>query len=219
MVNGGGTIQLEFSREGLKTRRLAVNVAWNQFHYVVEPIVMQLASDTTADTDKQSSSCRLEFNNSYVVAPIVRTSWRRETERSRTLVDEEDAAIVAEYGVVRQELSIDGDGDDTMPKLVYSSNLAAGYASSVYVLLTRAHIPDELRRVHVRIVVEGVLTSATLDADANMSYEYAWDRRNAYEQRVYGLTTGKGNNHLQADKMGFRFLNLKKYEQFFSLWS
>jgi hypothetical protein len=45
--------------------------------------------------------------------------------------------------------------------------------------------------VHLKIVVEGVLFKQTFDACEDLKYEYFWDRRNAYEQKVYGFTFAK----------------------------
>lgn len=56
-------------------------------------------------------------------------------------------------------------------RLVYSSNLAAGYSSSIFVLLTQAEIADDLRLVHLQISVEGVLHRQSFPAAALLSYE------------------------------------------------
>ena len=90
--------------------------------------------------------------------------------------------LVDDSGVVRSEVELAG----TDLKLVYASSQAAGFSSTLLMLLTGARVPGALKHVHVRVHVEGLVHRQRLDARPQQSYEYAWDRRNAYEQRVYG---------------------------------
>ena len=180
MVNGGGSIVLEFSRNRLKTRLVTVNAIWNQFLYI-DPVIMYLYEDSN-DLITQPSPCSQQVHNSSVVFPLVKTSWKE----IRTYYYD-NYLILPDSGVVRNQLNI----IDTNLKLVYSSNLASGYQSTIFVLMTQSHIPDELQLVHLQIIVEGVLFKQTFEANTNLNYEYSWDRRNAYEQRVYGFTNAK----------------------------
>ena len=41
MVNGGGTLRLEFSKNQLKTNYISINVMWNQFVYI-DSVIMYL---------------------------------------------------------------------------------------------------------------------------------------------------------------------------------
>ena len=182
MVNGGGTVVLEFSRSGLKTKLASTMALWNQF-VNIDSVVMYLADDESRSVSLNADNCLLNsFHNSSELKPIVETSWKE----IRTYYYD-NSMILPDSGVVRNELNI----IDSNLKLVYTSNQAAGFSSTIFLLLTRNQVPDTLRQIHVHISVEGVLHKQTLDAYPSLSYEFAWDRRNAYEQRVYGVTFAK----------------------------
>jgi hypothetical protein len=180
MVNGGGSVLLEFSRNQMKTRIISVVAIWNQFVYI-DPVVMYLVDDQESS---RTISCKSLMHNSSNIYPIVKTSWKE----IRTYYYD-NSLILPDSGVVRSELNL----IDTNLKLVYSSNQATGFSSTIFILLTRKqNIPETLQVVHLQITVEGVLHKQTFDAYPDLRYEYSWDRRNAYEQRVYGLTFAKG---------------------------
>jgi hypothetical protein len=46
--------------------------------------------------------------------------------------------------------------------------------------------------VRLRVVVEGVVFERDFEADSRLQYRFAWDRRNAYNQKVYGVATATG---------------------------
>ena len=58
--------------------------------------------------------------------------------------------------------------------------------------LTPDMIPDTLSIVHLKVSVEGIVFKKFFEADPNLKYKFAWDRRNAYNQKVYGIVTAKG---------------------------
>ncbi len=187
MVNGGGSVLLEFSRNQLKTRVVSVVAVWNQFVYI-DPVTLYLSTDNEEIVDnndkKQLAKCKHILHNSTLIYPIVKTSWKE----IRTYYYD-NSIILPDSGVVRSELNI---METTNLKLVYSSNQASGYSSTIFILLTPANsIPEQLQQIHLQITVEGVLHKQTFDAYSDLRYEYSWDRRNAYEQRVYGLAYAK----------------------------
>ena len=55
-------------------------------------------------------------------------------------------------------------------------------------------IPEQLVVVHLRIIVEGVVFERRFEADPDLSYRFMWDRRNAYNQKVYGIVTAAGQS-------------------------
>ena len=77
--------------------------------------------------------------------------------------------------------------------LVYHSSKAAGYMSQISIQLTPKSVPRALHLVHLRMTVEGVVFEKTLDADPNLKYTFAWNRLNAYKQKVYGIVPARGN--------------------------
>lgn len=84
---------------------------------------------------------------------------------------------------------------------MYRSSFTAGFLSTLHLrLLPPAHGPDglifripaSLTLIHVRIIVEGNLFSKLLEPDHDLRFTYAWNKRNVYRQKVYGLTNAKG---------------------------
>ena len=58
--------------------------------------------------------------------------------------------------------------------------------------LTPSSIPEELAEVHLRVSVEGLTFEKLFEADPGLKYKFAWDRRNAYNQKVYGIVSASG---------------------------
>ena len=185
MVNGGGSVLLEFTRKDLKPETISSLATWNQFIHM-DIIYMSLFTDKS--TKIEPPSCLFNTHNSSVVYPVVKTNWNKQI-RAHTTTDN-SLIISPDSGVVRNELSLNMD-DSNHLKLVYASNQAPGFSSTIFILLTNSVIPSNLKRVHLKIIVEGILHKQIFDAYTELSYEYAWDRRNAYEQRVYGVTYAK----------------------------
>jgi len=89
---------------------------------------------------------------------------------------------------LQQSLLIPG----TDVHLIYHSSETAGYMSTIMIVLTRETIPATLVTVLLRVLVEGHLFERSFEADRNLKYRFAWDRRNAYNQKVYGIITASG---------------------------
>lgn len=81
---------------------------------------------------------------------------------------------------------------------MYHSGHAQGYLSTIHLQLTPSSIPEDLKLVHLRIVVEGILFEKTFEADPDIKYTFAWNKRNIYKQKVYGLTTVIGKSSFQG---------------------
>lgn len=188
MVNGGGSVELEFSRSRLKTRIVSVSTAWNQFSHI-DPVVMSLAEDNAEiidDSEVTQSSC--ELNEEFELKPVVQSTTSSMIRAAH--YPHQVYPISPDSGVLYSTLAL----SDTDLKLVYTSSQSSGFQSTLLVLLTPTEaslVPDSLRQVHLRIEVEGVVHRLKFDAQSGLRYEFAWDRRNAYEQRVYGSTTAK----------------------------
>jgi len=90
--------------------------------------------------------------------------------------------------VLQESLSI--PGSDIY--LVYRSSQTSGYMSTIVIRLTPDEVPEELVIVHLRIIVEGLVFERLFEADPNLRYRFTWDRRNAYNQKVYGIVTANG---------------------------
>jgi len=76
--------------------------------------------------------------------------------------------------------------------LVYHSSETPGYMSTIMIQLTPGVIPQNLTVILLRVSVEGLVFEKKFEADAELKYKFAWDRRNAYNQKVYGIVTATG---------------------------
>lgn len=88
--------------------------------------------------------------------------------------------------------------------LVYSSNHADGYLMLIRLQLTPNKVSNNLLFVHVNIKIEGNLIEKKLEAEANLIYNYGWDKRNVYRQKVYGLANAQinvGYEYLYCDQI------------------
>ena len=107
----------------------------------------------------------------------------------------QESAGIGETQTLQETLSIPSSSGEV--KLSYRSSSAGGYLSTVHLQLTsNSRIPSTLKVIHLRIVVEGNLYTKLLDPDPDLRYTFAWNKRNVYRQKVYGLTTAKGESNL-----------------------
>ena len=90
--------------------------------------------------------------------------------------------------MLRESLPITGTGF----RLVHDSSDAPGYMSTLLIAMTGRALPRRLVMVRLRVVVEGVVFQRDFEADVDLQYRYTWDRRNAYNQKVYGVVTATG---------------------------
>lgn len=185
MVNGGGSVQLEFTRARLKPRIVSVNTVWNQFSHI-DPIIMYLIDDVEQEEENGPLDERCDQTYQHDIKPVVQSSFN--TARLPQYSTKQHYPVSPDSGVLYSQLPL----IDTGFNLVYTSSQSVGFQSTLFVLLTPDNsIPDALRQVHLRIEVEGVVHRMKFDAQTSLRYEFAWDRRNAYEQRVYGYTMAK----------------------------
>lgn len=75
--------------------------------------------------------------------------------------------------------------------IMYQSSQSLGYLTTIQMKLTGDEIPDSLTHVHVRVEIEGCLYVKTYEADPNLYHTFAWNKRNIYKQKVYGIATAK----------------------------
>jgi len=94
--------------------------------------------------------------------------------------------------VVRESVPVPG----TDMSLVYVSSRAPGFMSTLVVRVTSRRPPPQLVLVHVRVVVQGVETQQVLAARPSLTYTFSWNKLNAYNQKVYGLTTATSTSRL-----------------------
>ncbi|XP_050695509.1 teneurin-m-like isoform X5 [Eriocheir sinensis] len=186
MVNGGGAVRLLFGKSPFSQVIATVWVPWNEI-VVTETIVM-----TMAEVVPPPPPAPCPDHNYDALKPVVLATWKHGFQGGCP----ECSAILTESQVVQESLSIPGTG----LHLVYHSSRALGYESTIQLQLTPSVIPETLRRIYLRITIEGLLFEKTFEADPDIKFTYAWNRLNVYRQRVYGVTWA-------VVKVGFAYSN------------
>ncbi|CAN7937034.1 unnamed protein product [Ixodes hexagonus] len=174
MVNGGGAVTLQFRRDPFGLHERTVMVPWNEI-VIVDRIVMNI--DSTKAVDHRPPACT---DHDYdTMKPVVLATWKHGFQGGCP----ERSAVLAESQVVQESIAIPG----TALHLVYHSSRAGGYLSTIQLQLTPETIPLTLRLIHLKISIEGILFEKKFEADPGIKFTYAWNRRNVYRQKVYGV--------------------------------
>ncbi|CAL1263020.1 unnamed protein product [Larinioides sclopetarius] len=181
LVNGGSAVTLQFQRNPFHPIKRTVLVPWNDI-VVMTPVVMSALMDADSSSAPLSSNACLVHDYDHM-KPIVYQTWRPVSEGGCT----ENSAIIAETQVLQESLSIPGSD----LHLVYHSSHAHGYLSTIHLQLTPMNITSALRLVHLHIIIEGIFFVKAFEADPEIKFTYAWNKRNVYKQKVYGLTTAR----------------------------
>lgn len=107
------------------------------------------------------------------------------------------AVILRDSGMVQQSILLPASSNDQNQSvsLVYISSRANEFMSTISIQLTPSggqemkQLPQELKLIHLKIIIEGNLFEQVFEAQLNLSFTYAWNRRNVYRQKSFGLST------------------------------
>ncbi|XP_057365537.1 teneurin-a-like [Daphnia carinata] len=192
LVNGGGAVTLQFQRNPYRPEMRTVWAAWNRI-VVLDKVVLRLGDSSDSLTSSNSGErnskltsekphCRID--EMEMIQPSVLEA--QDAEFQHQSGDGQLGLLLADKQVLQEVVPIPGMADY---KLVYRSENAINYHSLLRLRLTPASgIPAQLGYVHLRLVVEGTVTQVTLEAEANLTYAFAWDRHNVYGQKIHGRT-------------------------------
>ena len=72
LVNGGGSVTLEFTRQPFQSHTISVSVPWNQI-ITIEPVIMDLHSIDFSEPDP--SLCAVGHDH-HTMKPIVLSTWQ-----------------------------------------------------------------------------------------------------------------------------------------------
>ncbi|CAG0887914.1 unnamed protein product [Cyprideis torosa] len=184
MVNGGTSVNFQIQRIPFLHMLKLVPVPPNEI-VVIPNIVMRTAKDSgvaeqTGASDLGSLCQAHSFDTPF---PLVVSSWRHQLVGGMA----EKTMIWEEMQVLQDSISIPG----TDLNLVYSSSQADGYKSKLWIQMTGPVIPKGLLLIRLRIILEGVLTEKIFESEEGLTYTFAWNKRNAYQQKVYGWAVAK----------------------------
>ncbi|XP_078252785.1 teneurin-3-like isoform X2 [Rhinoraja longicauda] len=170
LANGGASLTLCFERVPFITRHHTVWIPWNVF-YVMDTMVMK-------KEENEIPSCDLSGfvrPNPDILASPLSTFFRTSSSES---------PIIPETQVLHEETDIPG----TDVKLMYLSSRAAGYKPVLKITMTQSTVPFNLMKVHLMVAVVGRLFQKWFPALPNLAYTFIWDKTDAYNQKVYGLS-------------------------------
>ncbi|XP_018431727.1 PREDICTED: teneurin-3 [Nanorana parkeri] len=170
VANGGASLTLMFERAPFLTQYHTVWIPWNVF-YVMDTLVMKKEENDIPSCDLSG----FVRPNPVIVSSPLSTFFRSSPE---------DSPIIPETQVLHEETTIPG----TDLKLSYLSSRAAGYKSVLKITMTHSVIPFNLMKVHLMVAVVGRLFQKWFPASPNLSYTFIWDKTDAYNQKVYGLS-------------------------------
>ena len=190
--NGGGAVTLQFQRSPFKPVTRTSYIPWNQI-YVIDSVVMASNGGAGISWEEEDSSQQLAYSppclaHTANIRPSLATTFSQERAVPPHPADTEIShSLMVESGHLLQSINIPGTG----LHLVYDSSAASSSLSTIKMLLTPADIPSSLYRIHVKIVVAGVVVRHLLEAEERLVFTYSWDKRNVYNQKVYGRTEAR----------------------------
>ena len=175
MVNGGSAVTLHLQREPFLPTQKTITIPSNEI-VVIDPIVMR--------TEEENRKFLLErrvgnyecFEHDY---DHMKGNFEVNWGNAPCAPD----GLFSDGHVLHESLPIPNTG----LSLVYNSSRASGYRSVIELQLTPRTIPSSLRLVHLRVAVEGNLFEKVFEADPSLRYTFAWNRRNVYRQKVFGV--------------------------------
>ncbi|UJR35679.1 hypothetical protein I4U23_028429 [Adineta vaga] len=172
LINGGGSILIQFIRQPFQSKQYAFIVPWNTFLHVGYIYMDEILNNTICHT-----------NLSNNIQPKL---WDTSLDRHFLPNHQYDYAYTLGSQIIRQSISI--EKNDLPIQLMYlSSSSTRRYHSILTVVLSDNDIDEHLLHIHLSISIEGIYFSKIFHAQTNLIYEYEWSRRNAYDQNVHGL--------------------------------
>ncbi|XP_077984531.1 teneurin-3-like [Glandiceps talaboti] len=165
LVKGGGSVSLQFSRGPFQPVTKSIFVPWNEF-VVMDDITM-------VTHEVRESYCDVQLFPRPAVVFLTMPSGDKGSCGD---------CILADTQAVHEEVPIPG----TSISFVYYSNKVAGYKSLLHLQLTPPQQIENLKKVHIKVTVKGQIFTESLEAGPDLQYIYAWDKLNAYGEKVYG---------------------------------
>ncbi|XP_021439786.2 teneurin-3-like isoform X2 [Oncorhynchus mykiss] len=170
LANGGASLTLSLKRDPFPTLHRTVWLPWKVFH-VMDTVMMKRENNNIP-------SCHLiglVRPSPLILASPLSTFYRSSPK---------DSPIIPETQVLHEEVAIPGSDLN----LVYLSSRTSGYKPILKVLMTQERLPFGLMKVHLKVAVMGRLFQKSLPAFPDLSYTFVWDKTDAYNQKVYGLS-------------------------------
>ena len=192
LVNGGGAVTLQFQRSPFKPLTRTSYIPWNQI-YVMDSVVMASNGGAGISWEEEDSSLELQYSapclshTTSIRPTILNTPSLQRSVPTHPDNKQISQTVLLESGSLLQAINIPG----TRVQLVYDSSAASSSLSTIKMVLTPEEIPPSLHRIHVKVVVAGVVVTQLLEAEEDLVYSYSWDKRNVYNQKVFGRSEAR----------------------------
>ncbi len=189
-VNGGGGVTLQFQRSPLKATTRTTYLPWNKI-IVINPVIMTPHGGAGISWSEEDTSSKVKYSQPCLqhdydkTRPLILSNHIPGLASAPTRMYPE-GGVLLELGHVQESIKIPGTRD---LHLVYRSSSALGSKSVIDMLLTPEEkaVPFGLYKVHVNVRVAGDMYKKVLEPDSGLRYTFAWDKKNTYNQKVYGI--------------------------------
>ena len=188
LVNGGGAVTLQFQRSPFKPLTRTSYIPWNEI-FVMDPVVMASNGGAGISWEEEESSTHQGYSapcpahDHDTMRPVLLTSYSGDRSVPRRPEELTMARVaMVDSGTLVTSVNVPG----TEVSLVYDSSAASSALATLTMVLTPDTIPESLYRVHVKITVAGLVIKKLLEAEEGLVYKYSWNKRNVYNQKVFG---------------------------------
>uniref|UniRef100_A0A0N5A1X5 EGF-like domain-containing protein n=1 Tax=Parastrongyloides trichosuri TaxID=131310 RepID=A0A0N5A1X5_PARTI len=179
MVNGGSIVSLRFMRTPFERVYKNIFIKANEIVYI---------GDIYMDENiKKSSEISLKCTDilmSHTIEPTAIPYWKL-NQHSSYPDNHQNPILFAESGALFDSIPIQGSNI----KLIYSSETSSNSYSKIFLQLVGSTYPMDLHLIHLKITVGGKEYSSILSVKTNLNHIFYWDKNNAYNEPIYGLTT------------------------------
>ncbi|KAG9510775.1 Teneurin-a [Fragariocoptes setiger] len=180
LVNGGDPVVLQFHRVPFPpARSMPIEVEANTIA-IMPPITMslthnKLATKSKLDLSEYSTQCN--SNDELRILPSIVNHKQEENQVGLDLYE----------GILRDKVTLTGSNVN----LVYLSSFNH-YMTLIKVRLIK-ELPENssLAHVHVKVMIAGMLHEDIVAPQSHLMYIFAWNRLDAYNQRVFGTIEAK----------------------------
>ncbi|KAG8234383.1 hypothetical protein J437_LFUL015147, partial [Ladona fulva] len=129
-----------------------------------------------------------QAHNTEYMRPVIFSTWLPDAVGGAP----GENLVFAETQILQESIPIPG----SFLHLLYHSSKAPGYLATLLMRLTPSPsptfpFPSSLILVHLRVEVEGSVFEKSFEADPGLEYTFAWNKRNVYKQKVYGVATAR----------------------------
>ena len=192
LVEGGGVVWVRFEHpsETLCPQEIAVNVGWNEFKALDEPVTIKAkVNGSCSGIEKQSTCGSVEIlHNHYDIEPSVFTNWQNSLYGATGSMVPYDTLVNPELADPFEKLPI----GDTGFSLHWIGNFARTRTANIFIKMLpsdSSKLPNNLLHVKLRVIIEGTVVEQLFEAIPDLSYTFSWNGKNRYNLESAGVVS------------------------------